>query len=85
MRGIMDCQMCEGPALARQCVGRPRVFTVEVSCQCCGIIGRPSITPNYEEEGGADDAIAHWNHMQSLIARGKLLDEAPKTTTKGRL
>lgn len=77
----MDCQFCDGPAELG--TGRPSVFKYQMHCVKCGMRGAPTLESI--DGTGAESAIASWNRLQGLIAKGRLLEADNEPAKSKRL
>ena len=100
MSELMPCQMCGGEAIhAEEDYDGMREPWETVACPCCGVYGplsewepaRFGLNGPARRKFTEDQIAKHqeitgrlWNEMQTFIARGRLLDSAPITTTRGR-
>lgn len=82
MSDLMPCQICGCEEVAYS----DDIFTCSL-VMCLGLDCWVAAGAKYHpgDSGTYARAEHRWNEMQTLIARGRLLDSAPKTTTKGRL
>lgn len=76
MTDIMDCQYCGGPAVLGGAAGLPHSFQHAVQCECCGMRGYPTL------DGQQEQAIKAWNRIQSLIAKGILVEATQSKRSK---
>lgn len=82
---LMPCEMCGGTGYLRENGYGSKAWVECSDDEDCGARA-PSASiwgidgPRDERFGRAERlAIQRWNEMQALIARGKLLDDAPKS------
>lgn len=92
MSDLMPCQMCGSKAkLIDWNAYRANVqCSNHEECSVSGKIATFSYNPNRsrvptDEPWVFEEATSNWNEMQTLIARGKLLDTPSPPCTKARL
>lgn len=85
---VMPCQMCAGVEGATAELSDGYRGVAHVTCSNCGAWGPldPSLDEYYDDRSEVR-AVELWNRMQSLIAKGLLIEEeaAASRETKGRL
>lgn len=91
MSELMPCQLCGGRASFCDDSQGPVDEFVRAGCWVCGCRGPIVEFDEYfddcdeQQEKHNPEAARRWNEMQTLIARGKLLDEPSSPSMKARL